>query len=160
MNSLTGVAKTCLLLLRIGIGWLFIYAGWTKVITFFTEAKDWTAAGFLNSLEGAFASFFASMAGNVVVDQLNAWGLLLIGVAVTLGLLVRFASFWGFILMIIYWLAVFPPKRAFLVDDHIIYALVFLVLAATGAGRYWGLDKAVESSSLVKQNSWLVKILG
>ena len=31
---------------------VFFYAGWSKVVTYFTPAKDFTAAGFLKSLEG------------------------------------------------------------------------------------------------------------
>jgi thiosulfate dehydrogenase [quinone] large subunit len=157
---MTGSAKVSLLLLRLGFGWVFFYAGWSKVVTYFTAAEDWTAAGYLSHLPGPFADFFSGMAGNALVDNLNAYGLLLIGIALLLGVLVRWAAFWGIVLMLLYYISGFPPEHAYVIDDHIIYALVFLVLAAVGAGRMWGLDKSIEDSSLVKSNPWVLKLLG
>ena len=152
--------KVPIILLRIGIGWLMFYAGWTKVVTYFTDAPDWTAAGFLKALEGPFASFFTSLSATTLFYYLNAYGLLLIGIALLLGLLVRWSAFWGVVLMVLYYLAGFPPERAFVVDDHIIYVLVFILLAAIGSGRIWGLDAKIEASPLVKSNPWLLKLLG
>lgn len=157
---MTDSAKIPLILIRLGLGWVFFYAGWSKVVTYFTPAKDWTAAGFLGNIEGPFSSLFSSLAGNAIIDQLNAWGLLLIGVALILGILVRWVAFWGIVLMLFYWLAGFPPDHSFIVDDHIIYSLVLVLLAAIGAGRVWGLDKSIENSEMVKSNPWLLKILG
>ena len=157
---MTESAKISIVLLRLGFGWLFIYSGWSKVITYFTDAKDWTAAGFLGNLEGPFAELFSSMANSVLIDYLNAYGQLFIGIALILGILTRWFAFWGIVLMLLYWLAVFPPERAFIVDDHIIYALGLLVLVAAGAGRIWGLDKTIERSEFVKSNPWLLKLLG
>jgi thiosulfate dehydrogenase [quinone] large subunit len=157
---MTGSARTSVILLRLGIGWVFLYAGWSKVVTFFTDAKDWTAAGYLGHLEGTFADLFSGLAGNALVDYLNAYGLLLIGVALILGVLVRWSAFWGIVLMLLYWAAGFPPEHAFIVEDHIVYALVLVVLAAVGAGRMGGLDASLENSNLVKSNPWLLKLLG
>ena len=157
---MTNLVRVSIFVLRLAIGWVFFYAGWTKVITYFTDAKDWTAAGFLGRLDGPFASIFSSMTGNVLVDKLNAWGLLLVGTAVILGVLVRWSAFWGIVIMILYWAAGFPPDNAFIIDDHIIYSLVFIILAAIGAGRIWGLDNLIEKSGFVKSNSWLLKLLG
>ena len=152
--------KVSVLLLRLGIGWLFFYAGWSKVVTYFTAAEDWTAAGFLSHLPGPFAGFFSGMAGNVLVDYLNAYGLLLVGTALILGILVRWSAFWGIVIMVFYDVASFPAEHSYVVEDHFIFALVLLVLAAVGAGRVRGLDSWVENSSLVKSNPWLLKLLG
>ena len=62
--------------------------------------------------------------------------------------------------MLLYFFAGFPPENAYIVDDHIIYSLVFIVLAAIGAGRTWGLDSKIENWGLVKSNQWLLKVLG
>ena|SRR3989338_2471281 len=157
---MTNLVRVPIFVLRLAIGWVFFYAGWTKVITYFTDAKDWTAAGFLGNLDGPFASLFSSMAGNPLIDKLNAWGLLLVGIAIILGILIRWSALWGVVLMVLYWVAGFPPENSFIIDDHIIYSLVFIVLAAIGAGRIWGLDKLIEKSSLVRSNTWLLKLLG
>src|SRR3990167_3734027 len=132
---MTKGTRVSIVLLRLGIGWFFVYAGWSKVVTYFTDAPDFTAAGFLSNLPGPFASLFSPLAGNVMVDYLNAYGLLLIGVAILLGVLVRWAAFWGIVLMVLYYLAGYPPEHSFVVDEHIIYSLVLIFLSAVGAGR-------------------------
>ncbi len=157
---MTSSSKIPVLLLRLSIGWVFFYAGWSKAITFVTAAEDWTATGYLSHLEGPFASIFSLLAGNVVVDYLNAYGLLLVGIAMILGVLVRWAAFWGIVLMLMYYFAGFPAEHSFIVEDHIINALVFVVLAAGGAGRVWGLDGIIEKSEFAKSNPWVLKILG
>jgi|SRR3989344_2972602 len=161
---MTQSVRTSIILLRLGIGWLLFYAGWSKVVTFFTEAQDWTATGYIlgNVKAGGhpFANLLEPFANNVLVDYLNAYGLLLIGLTLILGLLVRWSAFWGIILMILYYLSIFPPEHAFVVDDHVIYALVLIFLAVVGAGRIWGLDKTIENSSAVKNSPWMLKILG
>lgn len=105
---------------------------------------DWTAEKFLTGATGPLALFFQSMAGNPVVDALNIWGQLLIGVALILGLMVRPASFFGIILMILYYLAGFDKNTANgLIDFHIIYSLLLLMFLAGGIGHMYGLDGIV-----------------
>lgn len=157
---MTNSSRVPVLLLRLSIGWVLFYAGWSKVVTFFTSAEDWTAAGFLSHLEGPLADYFASLAGNVVVDYLNAYGLLLIGMALILGIFVRWSAFWGTVIMLLYFLAAYPAEHSFIVEDHIVYAFVLVVLAAIGAGRVWGLDGIIEKSEFAKSNPWILKILG
>ena len=88
---------------RVALGVLFFYAGITKVLN-----PSWSAAGYLNSAKtfpGLF-QWFAS-AGNLGwVNLVNEWGLTLVGVALISGLLVRWASLGGILLMILYYLPV------------------------------------------------------
>lgn len=126
-----------LLLLRLSLGWLFFYAGFSKFAGF-------SAKGYLLNLKGPFAGLFLPLAGNVLVDQLVVWGLTLIGLCLILGVLIRFASFWGIIMMVLFYLSAYPPEHAFLVDDHIIYIAIFLVLMVSNAGHFYGLDKVLE----------------
>lgn len=133
--------KITLFLLRVSLGWLFFYAGLTKLID-----PKWSAAGFLGSA-GTFPSFFQLLTKPdilPVVNFLNEWGLLLLGVSLILGIFVRFSSFLGAILMILYYFAhlkfPYPDANSFIVDDHIIYALVLLYFVAVRAGKTWGLD--------------------
>lgn len=126
--------STFLVLLRIGMGVQFLWAGLEKW-------GDWTAAGYLASATGPFAEFFQSLSGNALVDQLNIWGLSLIGVALILGVFVRPASFFGIIVMLLYYVAHFEQNTINgLVDSHIIYILVFMLFLAGGAGHLVGLD--------------------
>lgn len=133
--------KISLFLLRASLGWLFFYAGLTKLIN-----PNWSAAGFLSGAS-TFPGFFHWLARPEilpVINILNEWGLALLGVSLILGIFVRFSSFFGAILMILYYLAQlkfpYPNANSFIVDEHIIYALVLLYFIAVRAGKTWGLD--------------------
>lgn len=130
-----------LFLLRLSLGWLFFYAGFSKIIK-----PDWSAAGYLNNAT-TFPDFFAMLAQPGIIDIvniLNEWGLLLVGVGLILGLFTRLAAFGGVVLMVLYYLPVsnFPlVEHGYLVDDHIVYITALFVIIATQAGKYFGLDK-------------------
>ncbi|MBI1908252.1 DoxX family protein [Candidatus Uhrbacteria bacterium] len=125
------------LLLRIGVGLEFFYAGITKF-------GDWTAAGYLASANGPFAAWFQSLAGNAFIDALNAAGLTLIGVALLLGLCTRPAAIAGIVTMLLYYLAHFVDNTEHgYIDQHIVLVLVFLMFAAGGAGHAFGLNGMV-----------------
>lgn len=126
-----------LFLLRVSLGWFFFYAGFSKFAGF-------SAKGYLLNLKGPFAGMFLPLAGNMLVDQLVIWGLTLIGLCLILGALIRFASFWGIVMMVLFYLSAYPPERAFLVDDHILYIAILFSLMVSGAGRFWGLDETLE----------------
>ena len=123
-----------LTVLRIGVGIQFFHAGVTKF-------GGWSAEGYLNGASGPFTGFFHSLAGNPVVDQLNIWGLTLIGVALILGLAVRSASFFGIMMMALYYLAQFDQNTAHgLIEQHVILIFVFLLFMGGGVGHTYGLD--------------------
>lgn len=139
-GSFQDLAPYAALILRLVFGLLFFFAGWSKL-----TADDWTATGFLQHATGPFASWFQSLAGNGVVDFLNMWGLTLIGVALILGLLVRTASFFGVVLMGLYYFADFVGNTAHgIIDEHIVYIVVFFLFLVGGFGHVWGLDALVE----------------
>lgn len=133
-------SKISILALRISLGWLFFYAGITKVMD-----PEWTAAGYLKgakTFSGLF-QWFASSSNIGWVNFLNEWGLTLIGAALILGIFVRWASFAGIVLMVLYYLPIlnFPNVgHGYIVDEHIIYIFVFLLLIAAKAGQYIGID--------------------
>src|SRR3989344_1828558 len=137
--------KMAVFLSRVALGVLFFYAGITKVLN-----PNWSAAGYLNSAKtfpGLF-QWFAS-AGNLGwINFVNEWGLTLIGLALLAGLLVKWVSLGGILLMILYYLPIlqFPyaGEHSFLVDEHIIYITAFLVLFASNAGTFWGLDSIIQ----------------
>jgi thiosulfate dehydrogenase [quinone] large subunit len=123
-----------LFLLRLTIGVQFLMAGLSKF-------GDWTAAGYLSGATGPFANWFQSMAGSTFVDTLNVWGLTLIGLALIFGLFVRPASFFGAILMLLYYFAQFEQNIAHgFIDQHIILILVFFVFLGGGIGHIYGVD--------------------
>ncbi len=139
--------------LRITIGLQFLLAGIAKF-------DGWSATGYLSSATGPFAAIFQSMAGNVLVDQLNIWGLTLIGLALIVGLAVRPASFFAAILMVLYYFAQFTDNTAHgYIDDHIIYAIIFVFFMAGGAGHVFGLD-SIMSRYLPKKKKLAALLFG
>ncbi|WP_258038610.1 hypothetical protein [Streptomyces sp. SM12] len=42
-----------------------------------------------------------------------------------------------------------------LIDQHIVYALVMILVAVCAAGRTWGLGRYWEETPLVRRYSWL-----
>ena len=93
-----------LVMLRLAIGWHFLYEGIVKLLL-----PDWTAAQFLGISNWIFAPFFNWIAETpgilAVVDFLNIWGLILIGLALILGALTRFAAVCGMALLALYYVA-------------------------------------------------------
>ncbi len=147
--------------LRIALGWVMLWAGIDKLVEPLRGNPKWTASGFLNFAipEGnPFADMFTGMAGPVV-DFLVPWGLFLVGFCLMFGLLTRFAAFWGFVMMTFFWLASwegwFRLEHGWVVDDHVIYMLLFFGLGAFGAGRILGLDRLIETQEWFIKNRWL-----
>lgn len=143
-----------LLLLRLAMGWLMFYAGITKVLD-----PEWTAAGYGASAKTftGFYQWIISPANIGWIDSVNQWGLTLLGISLILGIGVRFSSTLGVLLMVFYYFPVleFPyVGHGYIVDDHIIYALVLTLLATVRAGRYFGLEEWFEKTFLKKASKF------
>ncbi|PSP77346.1 DoxX family protein [Halobacteriales archaeon QS_1_68_20] len=149
-----------LLALRLVMGWTFFYAGITKVLD-----PAWTAEGFLLHAipEGnPFGGVWATMASDWLwlIDPLNAWGLTLVGLALLVGALVRWAALWGAVIMAFYWAANLPLENGLVIDSHVVYALLLFGLGALGAGHVLGLDGYLEGTDLVQRYPRLRYLLG
>jgi thiosulfate dehydrogenase [quinone] large subunit len=160
MERLDRSDKKLLAVLRIALGWLFFYAGITKVLN-----PAWSAKGYLLGAK-TFSGFYAWLASDAVlpiVDFVNEWGLTLLGVSLILGVFVRLSSLLGALLMILYWLPVldFPKvQHGFLVDEHVVYALVLLYFAAVRAGRTYGLEERCAKHPICAKHPKLREWLG
>jgi uncharacterized membrane protein YphA (DoxX/SURF4 family) len=121
--------------LRMAIGWHFLYEGWTKVMM-----DSWSSSGYLLHTSGYFSPFYHWLASSSFLmhttDHLNMFGLTLIGLALFIGLFSRVASLAGAVLLTLYYFA-YPPfgnllmnseAHLFIVDKLFIEAaaLVFL----------------------------------
>ena len=99
--------KLIISLLRCSIGWHFIYEGFSKLV-----AENWTAAGFLSNATGPFAGFYHWLASSQtimkVIDPVNMYGLILIGLGLFLGLAIRYSAIGGIVLLTLYYFA-YPP---------------------------------------------------
>lgn len=93
--------------LRVAIGWHFLYEGLSKILQ-----GNWTASSFLLNTSGFLSGFYHTLASSPgllkVTDILNMYGLFLIGLALFIGLFSRFAALAGALLMTLYYFA-YPP---------------------------------------------------
>jgi thiosulfate dehydrogenase (quinone) large subunit len=97
------------------------------------------------------------MAGPLT-DWLFMLGMLGVGVAVMLGVGLRVAAVSGSIIMALMWIAEWPINQGStnpLIDYHVIYALVLIVVALTFAGDTWGLGRWWANLPVVRKHSWL-----
>jgi uncharacterized membrane protein YphA (DoxX/SURF4 family) len=139
-----------LVILRIAIGWHFLYEGVSKILT-----PNWTSAPYLESSKWILADLFHAAAANPTalraIDLLNMWGLTLIGLALIVGCLTRLAGLAGILLLALYYVAN-PPfistgfgvpveGHYLIVNKNLVEMAALALLMAFGAGRYWGWDR-------------------
>jgi len=82
-------------------------------------------------------------------------GLAGIGVALMLGIAMRIAAAAGAALLVMMWSAVLPPENNPFMDDHLVYALVLVLLALTAAGRTLGFGRVWERIPFVVRFGFL-----
>jgi thiosulfate dehydrogenase [quinone] large subunit len=95
------------------------------------------------------------LAGNAVIDWIFMLGLLGLGLALMLGIGMRIAAVSGVALLVMMWSAVLPPANNLFMDDHLVYALVLVLLTLVGAGRTWGLGRIWERIPFVRDHGIL-----
>ncbi len=168
------VGRVALNLLRLALGFEFLWAFLDKTFGLgyaTASAKAWInggspTKGFLSGVAaGPLQGFFNSIAGATVVDWLFMLGLLGIGVALLLGVALRPAALSGAVLLMMMWLASWPPATMAggepthstnpIIDDHIISTLAIIVVGALVTqssgylGRWWA------NQSIVARSPWL-----
>lgn len=107
MNApkLTKVQGYALVLLRVLIGWHFLYEGVIKAYN-----PSWTSRGYLLSAS-ILKPFFAWLASDSlisVIDNLNIIGLIAVGISLLIGIRIRWGCIGGILLLMLYYLA-HPP---------------------------------------------------
>ncbi len=151
-----------LALLRIIIGWHFLYEGLIKLID-----PNWTARPYLEGSRWIFGDMFRWIAsGNLslqLIDLANAWGLTLVGMALIIGLFTKMASWAGAIMLTFYYLA-YPPFGGFsygaggegnylIVNKNIIELACLLLLSFSRSGEFFGLDKILRMKYSNKESA-------
>ena len=138
--------------LRLLLGWYMLVDG-LKILASPTMHQN--IVGFLMSAKTfpAFYAWFALPANSWWVDPLNSWGIVLIGLALLTGVGVRFASWAGVLMMMLYYFPhyAFPiVTYGYIVEEHFIYAGVFALVAVWPAAQSFGLAKYLRRTSLGK----------
>jgi uncharacterized membrane protein YphA (DoxX/SURF4 family) len=137
-----------LTLLRIVIGWHFLFEGISKAFT-----PAWSSADFLLLSNWLFAGFFHWIAGTPAVlgvaDFLVTWGLIVIGFTLFTGLFDRSSAIAGMILIALFWIANPPLTKLdfgiphegnyLVIDKNLVEFFALLVLSLFPTGKYLGL---------------------
>jgi thiosulfate dehydrogenase [quinone] large subunit len=146
-QKLTAAQGNTLVLLRILIGWHFLYEGVIKAYN-----PSWTAKGYLLSAS-ILKPFFAWLAGDSLIsaiDILNIGGLIAVGISLLVGLKVRWGCIAGMLLLLFYYLA-HPPFPGlpqgpaegsyWIVNKNLIEMAALLVIYQFPLTSVFGLEK-------------------
>ncbi len=157
IKSHTGL-NSLLALIRMIIGWHFLYEGISKLLT-----PGWTSYNFLTLSRWIFADFFHWIASSPrvleIVDILNIWGLIFIGFALFFGIFTRIASFFGIVLLALYYFANPPfigmdfgvPREGqyLIVNKNLIELFALCIFMVVPTRSIPGIDRLIAS---VKKN--------
>jgi len=124
-------------ILRMAIGWHFLYEGIAKIV-----AESWSAQSYLANTTGFFSPFYHWLAASSaigIIDWINITGLILIGLALFFGCFSRLASACGALLLLLYYFA-YPPygfslltssgeSHLYVVNYQLVEALVLILFA-------------------------------
>ena len=173
-----GVSRAGRLLLgvlRLLVGWIFFWSFLDKTwgLGYSTpKSRAWVNGGsptdgFLSNVYvGPFDSWFRSIAGQTWADYLFMIGLCALGAALMLGIGLRLAAIPGAALTVMMWLSVWPPAKVTsqgnptgstnpFFDDHLVWALLFLIFPLLNAGDWVGLGRWWRGLALVRRWPWL-----
>jgi len=146
-EKFSSVQTFALVLLRLLVGWHFLYEGIIKLYS-----PSWTAKGYLLSATymQSFFSWLASESMISIVDTLNIAALLLIGAGLILGFKTRIASMLGIGLLLMYYLA-HPPFPGYpqgitegsywIINKNLIEAAALFVIFLFPTSTSFGLER-------------------
>jgi thiosulfate dehydrogenase [quinone] large subunit len=152
--KLTRPAMIAITVMRVVVGWHFLYEGIAKL-----SSPSWSAAGYMKVSRGPFASFFHWIAGQPqLLDKANlitAYGLTIIGVLLILGLFTRAAAGGGIGLVLLFYVCnppfvgyfySIPSEGSYLiVNKNLVEVCALAVVALTRSGLFAGLDRIVHA---------------
>ena len=148
-HQLKGIRLYAIVLLRIVIGWHFLFEGISKLFS-----PAWSSADFLLLSNWIFKDFFHWIAENsgvlAVADFLVIWGLIIIGLTLFIGLFDRIISIAGMALLALFWLAN-PPLTAMdfglpregnylIVDKNLVELFGLLIISLFPTGKILGIE--------------------
>lgn len=137
-------------IVRIAIGWHFLYEGISKIV-----AGSWSSAPYLAGSRWVFAPLFHSMADSAavtgIIDFINIWGMILVGLGLIFGLLSRWASLGGALMLFFYFVA-YPPLPGYMagvpaegsylwVNRNLIEFFVLVAFIFMSVDFHFGLDR-------------------
>jgi thiosulfate dehydrogenase (quinone) large subunit len=148
-DKLARPAMIAIMVLRVVIGWHFLYEGVSKL-----TSTTWSAAGYMKASRGPLADFFRWIASQPhLLDNANLitmYGLAIVGVLLMLGLFTRLAAAGGIAFILLFYLCnppfigyfySIPTEGTYLiVNKNLVEACALVVILLTESGRFGGLD--------------------
>jgi thiosulfate dehydrogenase [quinone] large subunit len=150
--KLSRSALIAITVLRVVVGWHFLYEGIAKL-----TSSSWSAAGYMRASRGPFAVLFRWIANNPqLLDNANLitmYGLTVIGALLILGLFTRLAAIGGIALILLIYLCnppfvgyfyTIPTEGTYLiVNKNLVELCALAVILLTRSGLFAGLDRIV-----------------
>ena len=154
--------KHSIVLMRIFIGWHFLYEGIIKLYN-----PDWTSFGYLASAQGPFKSVFTFLSSEAMIgwiDGFNMAALVIVGITLILGFYEKLGALIGIGLLAMYYLAhpSFPwlmqvqvEGSYWFVNKNLIELAACLVIYQYPTGHYFGLGRIfnIRKESTKTENS-------
>ena len=145
--------KHSVVLMRIFIGWHFLYEGIIKLYN-----PEWTSFGYIASAQGPLKPMFKLLTSEPVlgvVDVLNMGALIIVGITLTIGIYEKLGAIIGMGLLAVYYLA--HPSLPWLmqvnvegsywfVNKNLIELAACLVIYQFPTGQYFGLERILKKS--------------
>lgn len=179
MDAVSQARDRGLVILRVVLGFGFLYAGLDKLLDL-NGNGPFSAAGFLaHATAGAIPNmvghdpatmvhnpthqFWVDLAANPgvvgIINFLVVFGEIAIGTALILGVATRLAGSLGAVMMFLFWIAAWDFQNG-IVNEQFVYLLLAAIVAYASAGRVFGVDAILERTELVRRGPGLRLILG
>ena len=143
-----------LVLLRILIGWHFLYEGISKLVN-----PYWSSAAYLLDSKWIFSSLAERIVANPTLleftDSVNMWGLTIVGLSLLLGFMSRYGAIAGLVFILLYYIFAPPfigleyskPGEGsyIIVNKNLIEACALYVLYLFPTSQLIGLDRLISS---------------
>lgn len=153
IKNCCGYTKTqtlTLVLLRVLIGWHFLFEGVVKIMN-----PKWTSLAYLLDSKGPFSSIFVSLTQNQAtmdfLNLLNEWGLFLVGLGLLTGCLSKLSTIGGIVFLAVFYLShppftgagyMMPSEGSYLwIDKNLIELAALTVLLAFPTSKCIGIDR-------------------
>ncbi len=132
------------MLLRLVIGYHFLFEGIDKLLS-----PGWSSTEFLLQTNWLFSSFYHYLADNQsllsIVNFLNIWGQILIGLSLIIGLYSTTAAIFGAIMIFIYYIAIPPFIESYIfVDKNLLELFAFIIIFLFPTSKIYGMDYLIQ----------------
>jgi thiosulfate dehydrogenase (quinone) large subunit len=139
-----------LVLLRLVVGYHFLFEGVNKLFS-----TNWTSSGFLLQANWIFSEIFHYLGNSQVllsiVDFVNIWGQILIGISLIIGLFSTTSALLGAIMILMYYVAIPPFIASYtFIDKNLFEVFLLVVIVLFPTSKIIGVDLLVKKYRSVK----------